>query len=98
MCVEGTMRETLLNGDHENYNMDYGYTLHMISDSCSEGITGEHYMEWYVRNSFIYASNFNMFESMLVVYRVVPFLQHDFRELFILNIKFMVTNLPLFPH
>ena len=45
MCIEGTMRETLLNGDHENYNMDYGYTLHMISDSCSEGITGEHYME-----------------------------------------------------
>jgi len=41
MCVEGTMRETLLNGDHENYNMDYGYTLHMINDACSEGITSE---------------------------------------------------------
>ena len=37
------MKETLLNGDHENYNMDYGYTLHMINDSCSEGITGEIY-------------------------------------------------------
>ena len=36
------MKETLLNGDHENYNMDYGYTLHMINDSCSEGIIGEY--------------------------------------------------------
>lgn len=51
MCVEGTMRETLLNGDHENYNMDYGYTLHMINDSCSEGITGELYVQWYVQKS-----------------------------------------------
>ena len=40
MCVEGTARDALLNGDHENYNMDYGYTLHMITDSDSEGITG----------------------------------------------------------
>jgi len=35
------MKDTLLNGDHENYNMDYGYTLHMINDAYSEGITGE---------------------------------------------------------
>ena len=40
MCIEGTMKETLLNGDHENYNMDYGYTLHMINDTNDEGITG----------------------------------------------------------
>jgi len=40
MCIEGTMKETLLNSDHENYNMDYGYTLHMINDTNDEGITG----------------------------------------------------------
>ena len=42
------MKDTLLNGDHENYSMDYGYTLHMINDSCSEGITGETYVQKYM--------------------------------------------------
>lgn len=61
MCVEGSMGETLLNGDHENYNMDYGYTLHMINDLHSEGITGELYIEFLLRDKhwilhFIYYS------------------------------------------
>ena len=44
------MKETLLNGDHENYNMDYGYTLHMINDTYSEGITGKIYTQRCLKN------------------------------------------------